>query len=716
MGDKVAAIVEQLSQQNPFNGADNLPEPPRPSEAAIPRDRPSLEQIPFIQQQISILTYNHLPRTFFSLEKHRSLQSILLTAKEALAEALPIRCLEATFVALHYTQSLRDVDRIPLSFKSEANGNTYRHIVLVLRTRSSPSLYGALGLSRKSTLMYKPMTFRSLFDVIMDYKHEYEVLGHELADIKLGIAITHDEHSKLDPCWRFIALKLSRYCEGASADGEEAHAAPTTHKFASPGSPSSRKAKTQGGEAFFRTPNADGTAATSLPSQPPPLSLETSTTAGGGPVAAATAAAPRELRSPLTRGDGPLERSGHHHAMGDAPNNSSGNSVGGGSMPPPPPPPRRPLSLAGSSSLLSPTTPVTAASTNSGVSGSRPGAESYAPLARLLSNYTRLLPTICEQYYKTIAAVDPTNRPLKLCYMDLDTAERDAGVENQRRLQHIAELQSPLSPEARRVAATRQLRPAKKERANSRQPAGSAAGAAGNGASTNSTSEVSGGTKRRQASSTEGRPAKRRSPASPGLASSDARRGAAGGGAAASSASTGAAGSSNAAAAHRHRSPRTRLTPITPGASPVAATRSTGAVGGLPPSPLPTFAPATVAPPSLAAALAASSHSMRNPLTFEGTLVDAHSICSSTSAEQTATEGYVTPRDGRYRAEATAAGAEEEEEVESVAPPLTPRNYDARKPTTPYDAFLRTPSSTSDLFSSPTTPNNTMMAHLALSP
>ncbi|PWU96289.1 hypothetical protein C4B63_19g203 [Trypanosoma cruzi] len=42
-----------------------------------------------------MLSYNFLPQTFFCLEKHRSLDSIMLTSKEILAEALPIRCLEA---------------------------------------------------------------------------------------------------------------------------------------------------------------------------------------------------------------------------------------------------------------------------------------------------------------------------------------------------------------------------------------------------------------------------------------------------------------------------------------------------------------------------------------------------------------------------------------------------------------------------------------------
>lgn len=657
MAEKVAAIVEQLSLQNPFNGTDGLADPPRPSEAAIPRDRPSLEQIPFIQQQISTLTYNHLPRTFFCLEKHRPLQSILLTAKEALAEALPIRCLEATFVALHFTQCLRDVDRIPLSFKSEANGNTYHHIVLLLRTRSSPPLYGALGLSRKSTLMHKPMTFRSLFDIVMNYKHEYEVLGHELVDIKLGIAITHDERSRWNPCWRFIALKLSRYCDTAGTSPTEAvDAAPSTvahRKYSSPSSPFARRPDAQSGEVLFRTSNADGAAAAVTP---PSLNLDAS--------------------SATARGEEHLERSGNGVQC-----DSQGSAA--------PHPPRRTPSLGIPTSVLSPNTPHAPVTTAS-VPPSSPDAavESYAPLAKVLSNYMRLLPTISEQYYKTISTIDATNRALKLCYMDLDTAERDAGIENQRRLQYIAELQSPLSPEARRVAATRQLRSVKKERASSKPPAGSPSGSP--------RGDVN-GTKRRQVvSNNEGQPIKRRSPASPGLTSGDAKK---------TPVTTAAA-----ATLQRTRSPRRRFSPTTAGLSIAAAPRSGGAAASavavvpLMPPPATLLAPAA-APPSLAAVAAEPCHSLRNPLAFEGTMVKAHSLCSSASAEHAATEGYATPRELRYG---------DSESLE--APPLTPRNYDARRQTPPYDAFLRTPSSTSDLFSSPTSLINTMTVQPSLSP
>ena len=45
-------------------------------------------------------------------------------------ECLPIRCLEASFLAVYITQELREVDRIPLSFKTEFRGEIHRCLVV----------------------------------------------------------------------------------------------------------------------------------------------------------------------------------------------------------------------------------------------------------------------------------------------------------------------------------------------------------------------------------------------------------------------------------------------------------------------------------------------------------------------------------------------------------------------------------------------------------
>lgn len=46
------------------------------------------------------------------------------------------------------------VDRFPVCFRSSLEGRVYRHIILAVR---SGRLWGALGLSRRDTLMYKEL-------------------------------------------------------------------------------------------------------------------------------------------------------------------------------------------------------------------------------------------------------------------------------------------------------------------------------------------------------------------------------------------------------------------------------------------------------------------------------------------------------------------------------------------------------------------------------
>lgn len=57
------------------------------------------------------------------------------------------------------------------SFKSESNGEIFRHIVLLVR---SGDRWGSLGLSRRADLMDKPLAARSLMDILADYREAYK--------------------------------------------------------------------------------------------------------------------------------------------------------------------------------------------------------------------------------------------------------------------------------------------------------------------------------------------------------------------------------------------------------------------------------------------------------------------------------------------------------------------------------------------------------------
>lgn len=135
------------------------------------------------------------------------------TARDIQRDALPIKCIEGAILGLFFTcgqvrpgsmglgicpssspfsQPLyaatsssahtppqEDLDRMALRFKTTAGGNVYRHIVLAMRHRPSGK-WGAIGLSRRQELMYKPMGYASLADLVTDYKVSLLATPHQL--------------------------------------------------------------------------------------------------------------------------------------------------------------------------------------------------------------------------------------------------------------------------------------------------------------------------------------------------------------------------------------------------------------------------------------------------------------------------------------------------------------------------------------------------------
>ena len=123
-------------------------------------------------------------------------------------DALPIRCLEAVFLALHLTQGMQELDRYPVSFKSTVAGNTYRHIILAIKVEGK---FGALGLSRRSTLMFKDFTFDSFGDLIANYRDSYEEVFHRLLTVNTGLPISHHDYKAMPICWRCLKVKLFKH-------------------------------------------------------------------------------------------------------------------------------------------------------------------------------------------------------------------------------------------------------------------------------------------------------------------------------------------------------------------------------------------------------------------------------------------------------------------------------------------------------------------------
>lgn len=58
------------------------------------------------------------------------------------------------------------MERFPISFKTQFNGNIHRHVVLGVYHAGR---YGALGMSRRDDLMYKPLVYKVIFNVHVMY-------------------------------------------------------------------------------------------------------------------------------------------------------------------------------------------------------------------------------------------------------------------------------------------------------------------------------------------------------------------------------------------------------------------------------------------------------------------------------------------------------------------------------------------------------------------
>jgi hypothetical protein len=120
-------------------------------------------------------------------------------------EALPIKCLEAFLIAVYLTTGMVDVERFNISFKTRFNSLTYRHVVLGIKYNQT---YGALGLSRRTDLAYKPLNgkYDRLSTLIDDYSQAYKTYGHTVLRIKIGLPIVHDLKSFLTINWKAIVI------------------------------------------------------------------------------------------------------------------------------------------------------------------------------------------------------------------------------------------------------------------------------------------------------------------------------------------------------------------------------------------------------------------------------------------------------------------------------------------------------------------------------
>ena len=158
-----------------------------------------------IQKYIEGFEYNHTDRpSYYDVRKTQGMYRIARTAKEIIANPLPIKCIEAVFMGVYLTNDMKSAFRMPIAFRSNVEGHFFEHIVLGIR--SSTGKWGAIGLSRKDTLMYKPLTFKSLGDLLNDYKKSYEECYHTLHYVYLGLPFGRDMYSQDEIQWRVLKM------------------------------------------------------------------------------------------------------------------------------------------------------------------------------------------------------------------------------------------------------------------------------------------------------------------------------------------------------------------------------------------------------------------------------------------------------------------------------------------------------------------------------
>ncbi|KAB0394100.1 hypothetical protein E2I00_002886, partial [Balaenoptera physalus] len=153
------------------------------------------------------MLYNHTGTQFFEIRKMRPLSGLMETAKEMTRESLPIKCLEAVILGIYLTNGQPSIERFPISFKTYFSGNYFHHVVLGIYCNGR---YGSLGMSRRAELMDKPLTFRTLSDLIFDFEDSYKKYLHTVKKVKIGLYVPHEPHSFQPIEWKQLVLNVSK--------------------------------------------------------------------------------------------------------------------------------------------------------------------------------------------------------------------------------------------------------------------------------------------------------------------------------------------------------------------------------------------------------------------------------------------------------------------------------------------------------------------------
>nr|CDS21726.1 vasohibin 1 [Echinococcus granulosus] len=160
------------------------PKPPR----KLLCNESTADKLDAIQSYLSSLEYNFIGTQFYAIPKSKPIRRLEVIAQTMIKEALPIKCLEAVILAIYLTRKCVELQRFAISFKSTQGENRYSHVVLGVCCRGR---FGAVGLSRRSDLMFKPLKYNKLSELINDFLSAYSDHGHKVVKINISTAIPH---------------------------------------------------------------------------------------------------------------------------------------------------------------------------------------------------------------------------------------------------------------------------------------------------------------------------------------------------------------------------------------------------------------------------------------------------------------------------------------------------------------------------------------------
>ncbi|XP_062503394.1 tubulinyl-Tyr carboxypeptidase 2-like isoform X2 [Corticium candelabrum] len=177
-----------------------IPQPPHLTEFTT-----VAAKVQAIQSYLKEFQYNHTGTQFFEMKKGRCLSRMMEQAKEMIKVALPIKCLEAVILGLYLTCGLYSVTRFVIGFKTKCEGHYHKHVVLGVYYEG---LFGCVGLSRREDLMYKPLVYQSLYELVCDFQTSYKQYYHTVVRVKLSLPVVHDFCSGEKICWGYLKIEL----------------------------------------------------------------------------------------------------------------------------------------------------------------------------------------------------------------------------------------------------------------------------------------------------------------------------------------------------------------------------------------------------------------------------------------------------------------------------------------------------------------------------